>query len=170
VSVTAIDPDTSVVPLSRVTNFDDLFERRLTAYLSQKFEVRPVTCAPSGIGDRGAADAAMSLQKNVIVFVCKSFCNIENQKNDAMAQAIDSGSGNETARPSAGSLVHWPSLGEHLSDRWHCLDAALAMYSTFYNFARIPRDRRLTPAMAAGIATRKWDVSDIVKLLDKQRT
>lgn len=45
--------------------------------------------------------------------------------------------------------------------------AALAVYFMYYNFARIHQTLRVTPAMAAGVADRLWDVSDIVALLDQ---
>ena len=45
--------------------------------------------------------------------------------------------------------------------------AALAVYFMYYNFARIHQTLRVTPAMAAGVTDRLWDVSDIVALLDK---
>jgi IS1 family transposase len=46
--------------------------------------------------------------------------------------------------------------------------AALAVYFMYYNFARIHQTLRVTPAMAAGVTNRLWDVSDIVALLDKK--
>lgn len=44
--------------------------------------------------------------------------------------------------------------------------AANALYFLHYNFARIHRTLRVTPAMAAGIATHVWSVQEIVALLD----
>lgn len=43
----------------------------------------------------------------------------------------------------------------------------LAIFMCFYNFARIHQTLRVTPAMAAGIATRVWELSDIVALLEQ---
>lgn len=43
--------------------------------------------------------------------------------------------------------------------------AALAVYFMYYNFARIHQTLRVTPAMAAGVTDRLWDVSDIVALV-----
>lgn len=45
----------------------------------------------------------------------------------------------------------------------HC--AALAVYFMYYNFARIHQTLRMSPAMAAGVTDRLWDVDDIVALL-----
>ena len=43
---------------------------------------------------------------------------------------------------------------------------AVALHFVYYNFCRIHSKLRVTPAMAAGISTRLWEVSDIVALLD----
>ena len=44
--------------------------------------------------------------------------------------------------------------------------AANALYFLYYNFARIHRSLRVTPAMAAGIADHAWSIEEIVELLD----
>jgi hypothetical protein len=36
----------------------------------------------------------------------------------------------------------------------------------FYNFVRIHKTRRVTPAMTAGISDRLWSMEDIVVLID----
>ena len=43
---------------------------------------------------------------------------------------------------------------------------AVALFTTFYNFVRIHKTLRVTPAMAAGVSDRLWDVSDIVALVE----
>lgn len=43
---------------------------------------------------------------------------------------------------------------------------ALALYFAFYNFCRIHKTLRLTPAMAAGITDRLWSLEDIVTEID----
>jgi hypothetical protein len=43
---------------------------------------------------------------------------------------------------------------------------ALALYFVFYNFVRIHKTLRISPAMAAGITNRLWDVADLVKLIE----
>jgi hypothetical protein len=37
---------------------------------------------------------------------------------------------------------------------------------TYYNFVRIHQTLRVTPAMAAGVTDRLWEVADIVALVD----
>src|SRR6201989_202883 len=44
--------------------------------------------------------------------------------------------------------------------------AANALYFLHYNFARIHRPLRVTPAMAAGISDHVWSIEEIVALLD----
>lgn len=44
----------------------------------------------------------------------------------------------------------------------------LALSFCYYNFCRIHQTLRCTPAMAAGVATRVWEIADIVALLDAQ--
>ena len=46
----------------------------------------------------------------------------------------------------------------------HC--HMVALYTVWYNFARINSAIRMAPAMAAGISDRLWDMADIVKLID----
>ena len=47
---------------------------------------------------------------------------------------------------------------------YHC--HALPLYFVFYNFVRIHKTRRMTPAMAAGVSDRLWSMEDIVALID----
>jgi IS1 family transposase len=42
---------------------------------------------------------------------------------------------------------------------------AIALHYMYYNFVRIHRSLRCTPAMAAGVTSRLWEISDIVALL-----
>ena len=43
---------------------------------------------------------------------------------------------------------------------------ALALYFAFYNFCRIHKSLKVTPAMAAGITDRLWSLEDIVAKID----
>jgi IS1 family transposase len=44
---------------------------------------------------------------------------------------------------------------------------AVALHFTYYNFVKEHKTLRCSPAMAAGVSARLWDVSDIVTLIDK---
>ena len=43
----------------------------------------------------------------------------------------------------------------------------VALYSVFYNWTKIHKTLRVTPAMAAGLADRVYDISDIVELIEQ---
>ena len=43
--------------------------------------------------------------------------------------------------------------------------AAVALHSMHYNFARIHQTLRVTPAMAAGVTDRVWEIGEMVDLL-----
>src|SRR2546422_5102432 len=42
----------------------------------------------------------------------------------------------------------------------------VALYALWYNFVRIHKTLRTSPAMAAGIETRLWSMEDVVALID----
>lgn len=43
---------------------------------------------------------------------------------------------------------------------------AVALHMMYYNFVRVHQKLRVTPAMAAGVETRLWEVADIVALIE----
>jgi hypothetical protein len=44
---------------------------------------------------------------------------------------------------------------------------AVALHMMYYNFVRIHKRLRVSPAMAAGVADRLWEIGDIVALIEK---
>jgi IS1 family transposase len=54
------------------------------------------------------------------------------------------------------------AFSKKLENHFH----ALALYFMFYNFVRIHKTLKVTPAMAAGIETRLWEMADLVKITD----
>lgn len=46
---------------------------------------------------------------------------------------------------------------------------ALALYFAFYNFVRIHKSLKVTPAMAAGVTNKLWSMEDIVALIEARR-
>jgi hypothetical protein len=45
---------------------------------------------------------------------------------------------------------------------------AVALHFMHYNFARVHKTLRVTPAMEAGLATRVWSIEDVIALLDRR--
>lgn len=46
----------------------------------------------------------------------------------------------------------------------------IALYTVFYNFIRIHKTLRMTPAMAAGIADRLYGFKDILAVIDAKNS
>jgi len=44
----------------------------------------------------------------------------------------------------------------------------VALYALWYNFVRVHKTLRASPAMAAGIETRLWSMEDVVAMIDEQ--
>ncbi len=47
---------------------------------------------------------------------------------------------------------------------------AVALHMMYYNFVRIHKTLRVTPAMAAGVSDRLWEIADIAKLVEDAET
>jgi hypothetical protein len=43
----------------------------------------------------------------------------------------------------------------------------VARYALWYNFVRVNKSLRMSPAMAAGIETRLWSMEDVVRLIER---
>jgi hypothetical protein len=43
----------------------------------------------------------------------------------------------------------------------------VALYTVFYNWTKIHKTLRTTPAMAAGLTERVWDMADVVALIEE---
>jgi IS1 family transposase len=54
-------------------------------------------------------------------------------------------------------------LTNAFSKEWENLWHAYCLWFAFYNFCRVHQSLRVAPAMEAGITTRIWDVSDLLK-------
>ena len=46
---------------------------------------------------------------------------------------------------------------------------SLSLYFVYYNFCRIHKTLRVSPAMEAGLTDRLWDLFDIVDLIEAER-
>jgi hypothetical protein len=43
---------------------------------------------------------------------------------------------------------------------------SVALHAMYYNFVRIHQTLKITPAMAAGVTSRLWEIGDIVDLVE----
>lgn len=53
-------------------------------------------------------------------------------------------------------------LTKAFSKKWENHWAAVSLWYTFYNFCRVHKSLRVTPAMAAGITDRVWGISELL--------
>lgn len=53
-------------------------------------------------------------------------------------------------------------LTNGFSKKWENLNAAVALHFAYYNFCRVHRTLRVTPAMESGIANRIWTLSELL--------
>ena len=53
-------------------------------------------------------------------------------------------------------------LTNAFSKKWANLKAALAIHFAWYNFCRVHKSIRMTPAMAAGITDHIWSVPELL--------
>jgi transposase-like protein/IS1 family transposase len=53
-------------------------------------------------------------------------------------------------------------LTNGFSKKWENLRAALALYFAFYNFCRVHKTLRVTPAMQAGITDHVWNIGELL--------
>jgi hypothetical protein len=54
------------------------------------------------------------------------------------------------------------SLTNAFSKKWGNLWAAYCLWFAFYNFCRVHKTLRVTPAMEAGITAKPWDLVDLM--------
>jgi hypothetical protein len=64
------------------------------------------------------------------------------------------------------NLRRYTRLSNGFSRKLENHTAAVDLQYFVYNFIRIHRTLRVTPAMAAGVTSKLWEVSDLVALLE----
>lgn len=92
----------------------------------------------------------------------------EFQRDLEVAQAygkrLDERYGHNLKEDGLARLIHeYPSHDFVLENHAH----AVALHFFHYNFIRIHKTLRVTPAMAAGVTDRLWDVTDLVRVIEE---
>ena len=64
------------------------------------------------------------------------------------------------------SMRRFTRLTNAFSKKVENLRAAVALHFAHYNFVRIHRSLRVTPAMAAGVTDRLWEIGELIELAD----
>ncbi|MGI8883198.1 MAG: IS1/IS1595 family N-terminal zinc-binding domain-containing protein [Pyrinomonadaceae bacterium] len=94
---------------------------------------------------------------NVIEIKKKIICGKPNEEKISTSYVERS---NLTMRMSMRRLTQ---LTNGFSKKWENLNYALALYFAYYNFCRVHKTLRCTPAMEAGIAKTVWTLKDLLK-------
>ena len=63
------------------------------------------------------------------------------------------------------SMRRFTRLTNAFSKKIENLEYAIALHFMYYNFCRIHQSLRVTPAMAAGVTDRLWEIEDIINLI-----
>lgn len=66
------------------------------------------------------------------------------------------------------AMRRFTRLTNAFSKKIENLSYAVALHFMYYNFCRIHQTLRCTPAMAAGVTDKLWDVEDVVALLEER--
>jgi len=64
------------------------------------------------------------------------------------------------------SMRRFTRLTNAFSKKVDNLEAAVALYFMYYNFCRIHKSLRVTPAMETGITDHVWSLEEIINLLN----
>ncbi len=64
------------------------------------------------------------------------------------------------------NMRRFTRLTNAFSKKVENLEYAVSLHFMHYNFVRIHQSLGVTPAMAAGVTDRLWELEDIVKLAD----
>ena len=65
-------------------------------------------------------------------------------------------------------MRRFPRLTKAFSKKIENHAHAVALHMIYYNFVRIHKALKTSPAMAAGVTDRLWDIADIVMLIEKE--
>jgi IS1 family transposase len=68
------------------------------------------------------------------------------------------------------SMRRFTRLTNGFSKKIENLEYAVALHFMYYNFCRIHQTLRITPAMAAGVSDHAWEISEIVDLLNEEKS
>jgi hypothetical protein len=60
------------------------------------------------------------------------------------------------------AMRRFTRLTNAFSKKWENLKAALAFYFAYYNFCRIHKTIRCTPAMEAGVTKHVWELKELL--------
>jgi hypothetical protein len=66
------------------------------------------------------------------------------------------------------SMRRFTRLTNGFSKKLQNHEHMVALYALWYNFVRVHKTLRMSPAMAAGIETRLWSMEDVLRLVARR--
>ena len=184
---TAIDADTKLMPLFMVGSRDAGTATEFMQDLAGRLVNRPqITTDGHGMYP-GAVEDAFGGSVDFAQLV-KSYANAPSGPETRYSPAVCTGAekrcvtGTPDPRHISTSYVERSNLTIRMSvRRWTRLTnafskklenhvAAFGLFSMHYNFCRIHKTLRVTPAMAAGVSATVWTIADLVALLPTAAT
>ena len=155
-------------------NTEDFISKIRWATAPGRFDVSTDAFQPyegaidAGLYDRANHSQVVKLFSNRLDRISESYkpANFVAVQKDAVSGNPDlDRAGTSHIERKNGTLRQWckrlTRLTYAFSRKWDNLKAALALHFAHYNFCRIHGSLRITPAMAAGITDRVWEISDL---------
>ena len=182
----AIDADTKLVASwllgSRDAYCAELFVRDLASRLSNRVQLTSDGYRPYLEAVEGAFGGEIDYAMLVKLYGVEQ----DNEKRYSPATCIGTAPKAVTGRPDPvhvstsfierhnwtvrTNMRRYTRLSNGFSRKIENHEAAVALNYFAYNFIKIHRTLRVTPAMAAGVTTRLWEVSDLVGLLEESES
>jgi IS1 family transposase len=178
----AVDPDTKVVPCFAVGKREPEITARFMADLASRMKNRIQLSSDAHLSYIKAVDAAFGSEVDYgqivktfsspspeeekrkyspseVVSVRRIWMTGEPRMDDICTSHVESQ--NLTLRMHVRRLTR---LTNAFSKKLENFRAAIALHFTYYNFVKKHSSVKTTPAIAAGVASRLWTVSDLVEL------
>lgn len=174
----ALDADTKIIPAFRVGKRDGPTARAFVADLASRLSNRGQLSSDSLSAYVDAVDQAFGIgvdygqivksyeaepigagrysPPKVVAVECKPITGTPDPDHISTSYVERQ---NLTMRMSLRRLTRWTNA---FSKKAENLKAAVALHFAFYNFVRIHKPLRVTPAMAAGVTPRLWSIATLL--------
>lgn len=180
----ALDPRTKIVPTYRVGQRDSVTAQAFLEDLAGRLKNRVQLSTDSLKAYRDAVDMAFGCEINYGQIV-KTFsqADVEAQRKYSPPQIVSVVRRTIVGEPRPEKICTSHVEKQNHTIRMHCrrlsrltnafskklenFKAAVALHFAYYNFVKIHRTIRCTPAMEAGVTTSLWTVGDLVEMIEE---
>lgn len=179
---TAIDADTKLVPSWRIGSRDSEVAHDFVADLASRMADRIQLTSDGYKLYVNAVEAAFGADVDYAMLVKIYGDNVEGQKRYSPAQCTGAVKQEMVGKPDVRhistsfaerqnltmrmSMRRFTRLTNAFSKKVENHGHAIALHFMHYNFCRIHKSLKVTPAMAAGVTHTLWSLEDVVKMAD----